>query len=67
MNQVIAPIYQRLIPAVPHDDVHLYEGPAYLNAPHYLACSARRPAAVINKGQKKLSSRNVTKVVMLCP
>jgi len=36
VNQVIAPVVQRLIPAVPSDEVHLYKGPTYLSAEQYL-------------------------------
>jgi len=36
MNQVIDPIFQRLMPVVPHDEVHLYKQPTYLNVLQYL-------------------------------
>jgi hypothetical protein len=36
MNQVINPLFQRLMPAVPHDEVHLYKQPTYLNVLQYL-------------------------------
>ena len=37
MNQVIDPVFQRLMPAVPKDEVHLYKGPTYLNVLQYLS------------------------------
>jgi hypothetical protein len=36
MNQVIDPVFQRLMPVVPKDDVHLYKAPTYLNVLQYL-------------------------------
>jgi ABC-type transport system involved in multi-copper enzyme maturation permease subunit len=36
MNQVIDPIFQRLMPVVPRDEVHLYKPPTYLNVLQYL-------------------------------
>jgi hypothetical protein len=36
VNQVIDPIFQRLMPVVPHDEVHLYKGSTYLNVLRYL-------------------------------
>jgi hypothetical protein len=36
MNQVINPLFQRLMPVVPHDEVHLYKQPTYLNVLQYL-------------------------------
>jgi hypothetical protein len=36
MTQVLDPLFQRLMPVVPKDDVHLYKGSTYLNALQYL-------------------------------
>jgi hypothetical protein len=36
LDQVINPLFQRLMPVVPKDDVHLYKGPTYLNVLQYL-------------------------------
>jgi hypothetical protein len=36
MHQVMDPLFQRLLPAVPPDQVHLYKQPTILNAEHYL-------------------------------
>ncbi len=37
MRQVMDPVFQRLMPAVPQDQVHLYKMPTLLNAENYLA------------------------------
>jgi ABC-type transport system involved in multi-copper enzyme maturation permease subunit len=36
MHQVLDPVMQRLLPAVPQDQIHLYKLPTLLNAEHYL-------------------------------
>jgi len=36
MRQVMDPLFQRLMPAVPPDQVHLYKLPTFLNTEHYL-------------------------------
>jgi hypothetical protein len=36
MRQVMDPVFQRLMPTVPHDQVHLYKLPTLLNAEQYL-------------------------------
>jgi hypothetical protein len=37
LRQVMDPVFQRLMPAVPHDQVHLYKMPTFVNAEQYLA------------------------------
>jgi hypothetical protein len=36
MHQALDPVMQRLLPAVPQDQIHLYKLPTLLNAEHYL-------------------------------
>ena len=36
IQQVMDPVFQRLMPAVPPDQVHLYKLPTFLNTEHYL-------------------------------
>jgi ABC-type transport system involved in multi-copper enzyme maturation permease subunit len=37
VNNLIDPLMQRLLPAVPHDEIHLYKLPTYNDAVRYLA------------------------------
>jgi hypothetical protein len=36
MQQVMLPVFGRLMPAVPEDQIHLYKLPTLLNTEHYL-------------------------------
>jgi hypothetical protein len=36
IQRVMDPVFQRLMPAVPPDQVHLYKQPTFLNTEHYL-------------------------------
>ena len=36
MHQVMDPVFQRFLPAVPPDQVHLYKGSTFLDTEHYL-------------------------------